>query len=194
MNTRILKKMMGILVVWGVTLMGIQPSSALAASLDQYLSDSKANVSQSLLTCDASSGNMLLADNSAQSASGSTDSRFSMGKLHKYLGYATLAAGLAAGVSGSDDGFHKGAGTLAAALAVATCTTGFSEYSNYFDVSEGLSIHNIHIVLGTLATAGFVATVANAYANDDDEDNKGHAGLGIASGVLMVVPVVVLHF
>ncbi|MFZ2631465.1 MAG: hypothetical protein WA081_11040 [Desulfosalsimonadaceae bacterium] len=190
MKSKILKKMMGMLAAWGVLFLGIQPGSAFAASIDQYLSGSGGKVSQTLLTCDASSGNMILADNSARTGSGASDSRVSMGKLHKYLGYATLGAALAAGVSGSDDGFHKGAGTLAAALAVATCATGFSEYAEYFDASEGLSMHNIHIVLGTLATAGFVATAANAYANDDD----GHAGLGIASGVLMVVPVVVLHF
>lgn len=188
MNT--IKKMMGMLAAWGILFLGVQPGQAVAASLDQYLSGSTGRVSESLLICDASSGSLVLADNSARSGSRTSDSRFSMGKLHKYLGYATLGAALAAGVSGSDDGFHKGAGTLAAALAVATCATGFSEYSAYFDASEGLSMHNIHIVLGTLATAGFVATAANAFANDDD----GHAGLGIASGVLMVVPVVVLHF
>ena len=50
---------------------------------------------------------------------------FSMGKLHKYTGYATILAAAAAAVSGSDDGFHKGAGDATAALAVATCITGF---------------------------------------------------------------------
>jgi len=190
MNTKIIKKVMGILVAWGVMFLGVVPGPAFAASLNHYLSGASGKVSGALLTRDASSGNMLLADNSLRTASGSPDSRFSMGKMHKYLGYATLGAALAAGVSGADDGFHKGAGTAAAALAVAACATGFSEYSSYFDASEGLSMHNIHIVLATLATAGFVATAANAFANDDD----GHAGLGIASGVLMVVPVVVLHF
>jgi hypothetical protein len=190
MNTKIIKKMMGILVAWGVLFLGVVPGPAFAVSLDHYLSGVSENLSHSLLTCDASSGSMLLADNSQRTGAGSTDSRVSMGKMHKYLGYATLGAALAAGVSGSDDGFHKGAGTAAAALAVATCVTGFLEYSNYFDVSEGLSMHNIHIVLATLATAGFVVTAADALANDDD----GHAGLGITSGVLMVVPVVVLHF
>ncbi|RJP84172.1 MAG: hypothetical protein C4518_19915 [Desulfobacteraceae bacterium] len=188
MNRITMKKIMGFLVAWGILFLGMLPGSALAASMDHYLSGP-------LFTCDASSPNLILADNSSGTGSGSSGSRMSIdrisaGKLHKYLGYATLAAGLVAGVSGSDDGLHKGAGTAAAAFAVATCATGFSEYGNYFDMDEGLSVHNIHIVLGTLATAGFVATVANAYANDDD----GHAGLGIASGVLMVVPVVVLKF
>jgi len=186
----IMKKTIAMLVAWGAMFIGIQSGSAFAASIDQYLSVSQGKVSKSLLTCDASSGNMMLADSSVRINYDSDDYEFSMGKLHKYLGYATLGAALVAGASGSDSGFHKGMGTLTAAMAVATCTTGFSEYSNYFDINEGLSVHNIHIVLGTLATAGFVATVANAYANDDN----GHAGLGIASGVLVVVPVVVLHF
>lgn len=114
-----------------------------------------------------------------------------MGKLHKYTGYGTLVAAAAAGFSGSGgDGFHKGAGDAAAVLAVATCITGFAEYSHYFDMDEGLSPYNIHIVLATLATAGFVATAVDANSNDND----GHAGLGIGSTILMVIPVVVLHF
>lgn len=73
---------------------------------------------------------------------------------------------------------------------VATCITGFSEYRHYFDMDEGMSVYNIHIVLATLATAGFVATAIDANINDDD----GHAGLGIGSTVLMAVPIVILHF
>lgn len=114
-----------------------------------------------------------------------------MGKLHKYAGYGTLVAAAAAGFSGSGGGgFHKGAGDITAVLAVAACASGFAEYSHYFDMSEGLSSYNIHIVLATLATAGFVATAVDANSQDDD----GHAGLGIGSAALMVVPVVVLHF
>lgn len=188
MNTKTNNGMMGLLVAWAVMVMTSAP--AFAAPLDQYLSGGAGQMAESLLVRDASSGDRLLADNSPGTGAGSTGSRFSTGKWHKYLGYATLGAALAAGVSGADDGFHKGAGAAAAALAVAACGTGFSEYGNYFDASEGLSRHNIHIVLGTLAAAGFVVTAADAIANDDD----GHAGLGIASGVLMVVPVVVLHF
>ena len=61
-----------------------------------------------------------------------------------------------------DNGFHKGAGTAAAALNVAACTTGFAEYGYFFDPGAGLPKYNIHIVLRTLATAGFVATGVNA--------------------------------
>jgi hypothetical protein len=114
----------------------------------------------------------------------------STGKAHEYLGYGTLLMAAAAGVSGGDNGFHKVAGVGAAVLGLAACGTGFSEYGNYFDLDEGFSRHNIHIVLGTLATAGFVVVAASAISDDDGS----HAGLGIGSTALMVVPIIVLKF
>ncbi len=161
------------------------PGSTIAASLEQYLD---CNLGQLVnFKCDVASTDIMPASESGFSTRSSGSS---MGKLHKYMGYGTLIAAAAAGVSGSDDGFHKGAGNAAAALAVATCITGFTEYSHYFDMEEGFSPYNIHIVLATLATAGFVATAIDANDNDDD----GHAGLGIGSTVLMAVPVVIFHF
>ena len=163
-------------------------SSTLAASLEQYLGSNMGQLVN--FSCEVSNPDMLPSINmtspSTTRSYGST-----MGKLHKYMGYGTIIAAAAAGVSGSGGGgFHKGAGNAAAALAVATCITGFAEYSDYFDMEEGLSTHNIHIVLATLATAGFVATAIDANDNDDD----GHAGLGIGSTILMTIPIVILHF
>ncbi len=158
-----------------------------ASSLDQYLT-----AGQNLpvgLTCDSSGPDILPASYMSSDAS-NRRTGFTMGELHKYMGYGTIIAAAAAGVSGSDDGFHKGAGNLTAVLAVMTCITGFSEYSYYFDMDEGLSPYNIHIVLATLATVGFVVTAIDANSNDD----TGHAGLGIGSGVLMAIPIIVLHF
>jgi hypothetical protein len=112
------------------------------------------------------------------------------GDAHKYLGYGTVLMAVAAGASGGDNGFHKSAGVSAAVLGVATCATGFYEYDNYFDLDEGFSKHNIHIVLGTIATAGFVAVAASAISNDDNS----HAGLGIGATALAAIPIIVLKF
>jgi len=115
---------------------------------------------------------------------------FDMGRAHKYLGYGTVIMAVAAGASGGDNGFHKSAGVGAAVLGVATCGTGFYEYGNYFNANEGFSKHNIHIVLGSLATAGFIAAAASAIGNDDTS----HAGVGIGSTALAVIPIIVLKF
>jgi hypothetical protein len=112
------------------------------------------------------------------------------GDAHKYLGYGTLLMAAAAGVSGGDNGFHKSAGVGAAVLGVAACASGFYAYDGYFDLKKGFTRRNIHIILGTLATAGFVAVAASAISNDDDS----HAGLGIGSTALAAIPVIVLKF
>ncbi len=167
------------------------PGTAFATTLDQYLGGNPGKLAG--FSCDVANSHMT--SDSIALRSASPNSGFTMGKLHKYTGYATIIAAAAAAVSGSDDGFHKGAGNATAALALATCITGFTEFRHYFDMDEGLSAYNIHIVLATLATAGFVATAVDANSsNDDDDGDGGHAGLGIGSTALMVVPVVILHF
>jgi len=162
------------------------PESAFSATVDRYLGSNMGKLTG--FSCDVASSDMTADSIALHTAT--RNSQFPMGKVHKYTGYATLVAAAAAAVSGSDDGFHKGAGNATAALAVATCITGFMEYGHYFDMDEGLSAYNTHIVLATLATVGFVATAVDANSNNDD----GHAGPGIGSTVLMVVPVVILHF
>jgi hypothetical protein len=57
-------------------------------------------------------------------------------------------------------------------------------------VSRKIFVVFIHIVLATLATAGFVAVAASAISNDDNS----HAGLGIGSTALAVIPILVLKF
>ncbi len=161
--------------------------TAAASSLTQVLNDDANTPHQSLL---------LAADQGAEPFAYGTMKEtpeicwINTGKAHKYLGYGSLLMAAAAGVSGGDNGFHKGAGVGAAVLGVAACGTGFYEYGHYFDLNDGFSKHNIHIVLGTIATAGFVAVAASAISQDDDS----HAGLGIGSTALMVIPIIVLKF
>ncbi len=175
-----------IVVIFLVCFLGL-PGSTIAASLEQYLSSSMGPLIN--FSCEASSPDMMPESNISSALTARSGGSVT-GKSHKYMGYGTLVAAAAAGLSGSDDDFHKGAGDAAAALAVLTCITGFMEYSHYFDMDEGMSPYNIHIVLASLATAGFVATAIDANDNDDD----GHAGMGIGSTVLMTIPVVILHF
>jgi hypothetical protein len=164
------------------------PGLTLAVSLEQYLDG---NMGQPVSFLCAVSSTDISPSSHMTSASLARSGGSAMGKLHKYMGYGTIIAAAAAGVSGSGGGgFHKGAGDAAAGLAVATCITGFAEYGHYFDMDEGMSAYNIHIVLAAVATIGFVATAVDANSNDDN----GHAGLGIGSAVLMTVPIVILHF
>ena len=176
-------------VFWVVLVISVYaPSQVLfASSLERYLNYDVNNSNPPLVIAENQ-------DKQTFHYSGSNSDEdtcwMSMGKAHKYLGYGTLAFAAAAAVSGGNNGFHKGAGVGAAGMAVAACTTGFMEYSNYFDTRDGFSAHNVHIVLGTIATVGFVATAASAIASN----NKGHAGLGMGSTVLLVVPIVVLKW
>jgi len=117
--------------------------------------------------------------------------RFDLGFLHKCLGYGTLvSAGVTAGSSSSVE-FHEAAGYAAAGLALATCITGFIEYSDYFNLEDGLSAYNIHVMLGTIGALGFASAVALG-ANTDGGGE--HAGLGISSAIVMVLPVIVVRW
>lgn len=113
---------------------------------------------------------------------------FNMASAHKYMGYTTLGLAVGAAVSSSSEDLHKSLGYAAAGMATMTCITGYLEYSDYFNMDDGLSKTNIHIVSGVAATAGFIVT-AILGANDD-----GHGGIGAASTVLMAVPIVVLKW
>lgn len=121
---------------------------------------------------------------------GSRPSKITMGNAHKHLGYGALLFAGAAAVSGGDNGFHKSMGGGAAVMALAASATGFYEYGDFFRLDDGFSKHNIHIVLATLATAGFVVAAASAISDDDD----GHAGIGVASTALVVAPILILKF
>jgi len=107
---------------------------------------------------------------------------------HKYLGYATAALAGITAVSFSSNGFHEGAGYTTAGLSLITTAIGFYEYGEYFDLDEGFTGYNVHIVLETLATVGFIATAAL-------QDGKSvHAAIGGVSTAMMILPIFVVHW
>ncbi len=114
--------------------------------------------------------------------------RLDMASAHKYMGYTTLGLAVGAAVSSSSEDLHEALGYAAAGLATLTCVTGYLEYADYFNMDDGWSKANIHIASGVAATAGFIVT-AILGAGDD-----GHGGIGAASTVLMVVPIVALKW
>lgn len=113
------------------------------------------------------------------------------GKVHKYLGYTTIAlAGLAA-ITSSNEDLHYGAAYSATGAALATCVTGLYEYRDRFDLENGiLDEDNLHILMGTLGTVAIATAVAVA----DSGEEKSHAGIGVTGGVSMLVSVIVIKW
>jgi hypothetical protein len=109
-----------------------------------------------------------------------------MGSLHKYLAYGTLVLAGVAATTGSESSTHHSAAIGASSLAVLTAATGFYEYGDMFDMDEGLSAANVHIVLGTLGAIGFAAEAAIA------SSGASHGGLGIASAAAMGAACIVI--
>ncbi len=124
----------------------------------------------------------------AETPSADRPSGFGMDSAHKYLGYSTLLLAVGAAVSSSSEDLHKSMGYAAAGMATLTCISGYLEYSDYFNLDDGFSKTNIHIVSGAAATAGFIITAILG------ADGEGHGGIGGASTVLMAVPIVILKW
>jgi hypothetical protein len=107
---------------------------------------------------------------------------------HKYLGYATAALAGITAATFSSGSVHEIAGYSTAGLSLITTGIGFYEYGEYFDLDEGLTGYNAHMILETLATVGFMATAAL-------QDEKGvHAVIGGASTAMMILPIFVVHW
>ena len=115
-------------------------------------------------------------------------SHWGLSRTHRYLGYATALAGLAAGISSSSESFHKAAGFTTACLAGFTWGTGVVGYWGYIDLSRGITRFNMHAVLTTLATIGFFVTVFKGNVD------KSHGSIGVASEAAMVVPIVIMRW
>lgn len=120
--------------------------------------------------------------------SSTTSGSFNFGALHKYSGYATLLFAVAAGLTGSDgDSFHKSMGHCTTAFATLTATSGLIEYADDIKMKDGFTFVNLHALLGSLATVGFIANTASA---DDD----GHSGIPIGSAAMAFGGAILIHF
>ena len=128
------------------------------------------------------------ATNSFVNSSSSPPRNTKLKSAHKYLGYASAAlAGLTAATF-STGSFHEVAGYTTAGLSLITTAIGFYEYGEYFDLDEGLTGYNMHMILETAATIGFMATAAL-------QSEKGaHAVVGGVSTAMMILPIFVVHW
>jgi len=114
--------------------------------------------------------------------------RVDLGSAHKYLGYATaVMAGITA-VTLSADSIHQFSGYMTAGLSLITTGIGFYEYGEYLDLDEGFSGYNLHMILETAATIGFLATAAL-----QGEDGV-HAAVGGMSTAMMILPIFVVQW
>ncbi len=110
------------------------------------------------------------------------------GVLHKYLGYGTLLFVAAAAITGeSGSSFHKAMGRSTAGMAALTATAGILEYADDIEIKDGFTFTNIHALLGSVATVGFIANAVGA-------DDGGHGGVPIASGVMAFGGAILIHF
>ena len=69
-----------------------------------------------------------------------------------------------------------------------TTGIGFYEYGEYLDLDEGFSGYNLHMILETAATIGFLATAAL-------QSEKGvHAAIGGVSTAMMILPIFIVQW
>lgn len=106
---------------------------------------------------------------------------FTANKMHKYLGIGSIgAAALTLLAPKEEDGAHEFLGRTAAALGVGAVATGLTFHWDDFDLSEGFdNPDNLHMLLTTLGTLGFLYAVGNAPDT--------HGGVGAASAIGMIV-------
>lgn len=112
-------------------------------------------------------------------------------KLHKYLGWATVAlAGLTA-VSGSHKDTHYAAAYSTVAASVGTLATGYMAHGDRFTFEDGVFTEdNNHIILGTLGALGCIAAVALA----DSSGGNSHDNIGIVGGAAMAFSVITIKW
>ena len=112
--------------------------------------------------------------------------------VHRYTGYATVAAALVTGVSNSSHDFHCKAAKSTAALAAITVLTGVMSYG--FPVPDTADITSPMTMHPLLGTAGMICCAASVWMAVEDDESSSHAGLGVAGAGLMAASVVVMRW
>lgn len=131
-------------------------------------------------------GSSKSSDASADSGEAYKSRWFTANKTHQYLGIATIAlAGLTAIAPkpGHDDdkesGTHHELGQATAVMGGLTVASGLGFHYGDIHLSRGFKDpDNLHALLGTLASIGFFAAVAEA--------PDAHAGWGVGSALVML--------
>jgi len=141
--------------------------------------------------------------------------------VHRYLGYAIVAATVTqvilgsitwdarkAGTEPSTKTAHKYIGYTTAGLSLAQSSLGYTNFWKLREKESGKTKRIVHLGLSTLATAGFVTAAALAY-NARKEINDGtaaaegktfddlyskHRTAGIVSGASVLLTVVVIEW
>jgi len=111
---------------------------------------------------------------------------------HKILGWSTVgmaAVTLGSGAVISHNGHCQLAG-VTTGLAAATCITGYYKYGSLISFTNGDWKFNTHAIIGTLATIGFMTTIALAGENG----NEAHVAVGATSGVIFALTLGVIYF
>jgi hypothetical protein len=111
---------------------------------------------------------------------------------HKILGLSTVGMAIVTLGSGpliSHNGHCPLAG-VTTGLAAATCVTGYYKYGSIISFTDGDWKLNTHALVGTLATIGFITTLALA----GDNGSEAHVTTGVISGVAFAVTLGVLYF
>ncbi len=109
---------------------------------------------------------------------------FTLNKLHKYLGYASMiSAGLTILSPKAADGPHETFGKAAAALGAAAVVSGFAFHYEDLNVGAGFKDpDNLHMLLGIIGTAGYAAAVSSG-------EDGGHGGPGAIGALSMAMAI-----
>lgn len=127
-------------------------------------------------------------------------SSVNMRSAHKWLGYSAIALGTVAAFSSSSEDLHCASSWGAAILGTAALTTGIVKYHRTVDLSDGISRHDGHAILGSLAAVGFITACVLAGTSgedddegeDDDDVNSAHAAIGGVALATMAISVVII--